>query len=110
MADVISQLTDRYELVVIDTPPVGVVADAFPLLRKADGVIIIARMGETSRDAAQRLREQLRRLEAPVLGFVANGVKVGRRDKYGYGYGYYGGGDPRTPQADAADPQSSTAR
>ena len=41
---------------------------------------------------AERLREQLGRLEAPVLGIVANAVKLKRRGRYGYGYcgGYYG--------------------
>jgi Mrp family chromosome partitioning ATPase len=49
-------------------------------------------MGLTTRDSAKRLREQLGRLEAPLLGVVANAIKLKRRSKYGYGYGYYGPG------------------
>ena len=90
MNGVLEQLKARYDLVVVDTAPVGVVSDAFPLLRKVDGVIVVVRLGETSRDAAKRIREQLNRIEAPVLGIVANGVKLKRRQRYGYGYGYYG--------------------
>jgi receptor protein-tyrosine kinase len=92
MRDVLSQLTERYDLIVIDTAPVGVVSDAYPLLQKVDGVIVVARMGESTRDSAERIREQLDRLDAPVLGVVANAVKVRRGGKYGYGYygGYYG--------------------
>ena len=89
MSEVLTQLTERYDLIVIDTAPTGVVSDAFPLLRKVDGVIVVARMGRSSRDSAERLREQLGRLEAPVLGIVANAVKLKRGGKYGYGY--YGG-------------------
>jgi tyrosine-protein kinase len=91
MREALSRLVERYELVVIDTAPVGVVSDAFPLLRKVDGVIAVARMGKSTRDSAERLREQLGRLEAPVLGIVANAIKVRRGGKYGYGYygGYY---------------------
>ena len=96
MGEVLAQLGERYDLVVIDTAPVGVVSDAFPLLHKVDGVIVVARIGETTRDAAERLREQLDRLDAPVLGVVANAIKLSRRRKYGYGYygyyGYYGSG------------------
>jgi capsular exopolysaccharide synthesis family protein len=92
MNEVLSQLTERYELVVVDTAPVGVVSDAFPLVREVDGVIVVARMGESTRDGAIRLTEQLKRLDAPVLGVVANAVKVKRGGKYGDGYygGYYG--------------------
>jgi capsular exopolysaccharide synthesis family protein len=87
----IDQLKERYEFVVIDTAPVGVVADAFPLMREVDGVITVARIGQTTRDHAEHLSEQLRRMDAPLLGFVANGVKV-KRGRYGYGYyaGNYG--------------------
>jgi polysaccharide biosynthesis transport protein len=90
MKEVLAQLAERYELVVIDTAPVGVVADAYPLLKQVDGVILIARMNKTTRDSAQHLREQLARLNTPVLGVVANAVKRNRNSRR-YGYGYYGG-------------------
>ena len=93
MREVLARLKERYELVVVDTAPTGVVSDAFPLLRQVDGVIVVARMGLTTRDAAERLRDQLGRAGAPLLGVVANAIKLkrrGRYGKYGYGYGYYG--------------------
>jgi succinoglycan biosynthesis transport protein ExoP len=101
LRDLIDQLKERYEFVVIDTAPVGVVADAFPLMRKVDGVIAVARMGQTTRDHAAHLSEQMRQMGAPVLGFVANGVKVKRGR---YGYGYYAGnyGNPTEEPSDSA--------
>ncbi|HET9163816.1 MAG TPA: polysaccharide biosynthesis tyrosine autokinase [Solirubrobacterales bacterium] len=102
MRDVLSQLTERYELVVIDTAPLGVVSDAFPLLRAADGVIVVTRMGKSTRDGAVWLREQLDRLDAPVLGIVANGIKRKRVDGYGRYGGYYGppaGESPKPAEA-----------
>ena len=103
MDGVLAQLGERYELVVIDTAPMGVVSDAFPLLRKVDGVIAVTRIGLDTRDSAAALREQLARLEAPVLGIVANAVKLGRRGRYGYGYyGGYGYG-PGAEQAGGAE-------
>jgi capsular exopolysaccharide synthesis family protein len=111
MAEVLSQLSERYELVVIDTAPIGVVSDAFPLLHRVDGVIIVARMDTTTRDTAERIREQLHRLEASVLGIIANGVKVRRRGRYGYGYygGYYGQPDDHPANAKAAAKPKSEA-
>jgi capsular exopolysaccharide synthesis family protein len=105
MDEVLAQLGERYELVVIDTAPMGVVSDAFPLLRKVDGAIVVTRIGLCTRDSAAHLRDQLERLEAPVLGIVANAVKLQRGRRYGYGYhGGYGDGPAaerpsRRPQA-----------
>jgi succinoglycan biosynthesis transport protein ExoP len=86
MTDVLSQLAERYEFVVIDTAPIGVVSDALPLLRMADGLIVVARIGETTRDTAHEMRDQLARLDVPVLGIVVNAIKLRRGGRYGYGY------------------------
>jgi Mrp family chromosome partitioning ATPase len=56
-------------------------------------------MGQTTRDSAQGLQDQLGRLEAPVLGVVANGIKLRRGGKYGYGY-YGGYGSPAEQPAE----------
>jgi succinoglycan biosynthesis transport protein ExoP len=104
MRDVHQQLRERYDLVVFDTAPMGVVSDVFPLLREVDGVIVVIRLGVSTRDQADHLREQLTRLEAPTLGVVANAVKV-RRGKYGYGYGHYGESEPRKATA-SSEPAS----
>jgi Mrp family chromosome partitioning ATPase len=71
------------DLVVVDTPPLTAVSDAFPLLSKVDGVIIVGRVGRNRRDVAQRLYETLTGAGAPLLGVVANGLKSGRRGGYG---------------------------
>lgn len=88
MADVIGQLEQSHDFVVVDTAPIGVVSDAFPLIGRVDGVIVVVRMFDTTRDSADELRQQLERLNASTLGVVANGVRSGRGG--GYGYGYYG--------------------
>jgi receptor protein-tyrosine kinase len=88
METVLEQAKAKYDLVVIDTPPLTAVSDAFPLLRKVDGVIIVGRVGRNRRDIAQRLHETLTGAGAPLLGVVANGFKAGRGGSYGYGYSY----------------------
>jgi capsular exopolysaccharide synthesis family protein len=88
MESLLEQAKAKYELVVIDTPPLTAVSDAFPLLRKVDGVIIVGRVGRNRRDVAERMHETLTGAGAPLLGVVANGFKQSRRSGYGYGYGY----------------------
>lgn len=69
-------------------PPLTAVSDAFPLLKKVDGVVIVGRVGRNRRDVAERLHETLAGAGAPLLGVIANGLKAGRKGGYGYGYGY----------------------
>jgi capsular exopolysaccharide synthesis family protein len=88
MESLLEQAKAKYDLVVVDTPPLTAVSDAFPLLGKVDGVIIVGRVGRNRRDVAQRLHETLMGAGAPLLGVVANGLKSGRRGSYGYGYSY----------------------
>jgi capsular exopolysaccharide synthesis family protein len=84
----LQQAKSTYDLVVIDTPPLTAVSDAFPLLRKVDGVIIVGRVGRNRRDVAERLHETLSGVGAPLLGVIANGFKARRNAPYAYAYSY----------------------
>jgi capsular exopolysaccharide synthesis family protein len=88
METLLERAKASYDLIVIDTPPLTAVSDAFPLLKKVDGVVIVGRVGRNRRDVAERLHETLAGAGAPLLGVIANGFKAGRRGGYGYGYGY----------------------
>jgi capsular exopolysaccharide synthesis family protein len=88
MEDLLLQARSGYDLIVIDTPPLTAVSDAFPLLRKVDGVIIVGRVGRNRRDIAERLHETLTGVGAPLLGVVANGVKASGPGSYAYAYDY----------------------
>jgi capsular exopolysaccharide synthesis family protein len=63
---------ERYELVVIDAPPLLAVADAVPLLPEVSGALVVVRIGHTGRSDALRLAERLRNLRARPLGVVVN--------------------------------------
>jgi Mrp family chromosome partitioning ATPase len=84
MALLLEKFTDEYDLVVIDSPPLPILADAIPLAKLVNGVIVVGRVNKTTRDEAQALHAQLESLDAPVLGVVANRTSRGK----GY-YGYY---------------------
>jgi capsular exopolysaccharide synthesis family protein len=88
MASVFADLAQAYDLVVIDTPPTAVVADTMPMVGRVDGVLVVGAVGRTTRDAAGHLRDQLRQLNAPILGVVANRLSPSTGGYYGYGYGY----------------------
>jgi capsular exopolysaccharide synthesis family protein len=94
MESLLERAKSSYDLIVIDTPPLTAVSDAFPLLSKVDGVIVVGRIGRNRRDVAKRLHETLLAAGAPLLGVVANGFKAGRLGSYGYGYGYDYGTPP----------------
>lgn len=92
MANVMSSFHARYDLVVIDSPPVSFISDAIPLTQRVDGVLLVCRLGRSTRELARHLRNQLENLKAHVLGIVANDVKP-EPGGYYYGYqadGYYG--------------------
>ncbi len=82
MDTVLEQAKSVYDLVVIDTPPLNAVSDAFPLLRKVDGVVVIGRIGYSRRDAAEQSHQVLASSGALLLGVIANGAKAGGSDAY----------------------------
>lgn len=66
-----------YELVVIDTPALTVVSDAYALLERVDGMIVVGRVEYSRRDAAAQLRRVLTSSGVSPLGVIANGCKAG---------------------------------
>jgi capsular exopolysaccharide synthesis family protein len=108
MHALLERVQAEYDLVVLDTPPLTVVSDAFPLLGRVDGVIIVGWLGRNRRDVAQRLRDSLRGAGAPLLGVVANGYHV--RGLGAYGYSAYGYSYESQPQHGAAHDADEDAR
>lgn len=88
MRELLVTLTEQYDIVIIDSPPVSVVADAIPLMRQVSGLVIVSRIGQTSRGSAEHLRQQLVKLNAPTLGVIANGERKRRGGYYDYANGY----------------------
>jgi receptor protein-tyrosine kinase len=103
MERLLEQAKSTYDLIVIDTPPLTAVSDAFPLLRKVDGVVIVGRVGRNRRDVAERLHETLTGAGAPLLGVIANGFKSGGRGSYGYAYDYSYSPSPPSSLPPASD-------
>lgn len=81
-------LAADYDIIFIDTPPATAVADAMVLMDVADGALVVARLGRSTRESVERLREVLGGHDTPVLGQIVNGGAGGAGAAYGYGYGY----------------------
>ncbi len=88
--EIIRHLEDRFDLVILDSPPAVPVTDASVLARWVDGVLLVATAEMTSRRDLQRAAEILQQVDAPLLGTVLNQVspETGYGDTYGYGYRY----------------------
>jgi capsular exopolysaccharide synthesis family protein len=61
------------DIVLIDTPPVLATSDASHLFPQVDTVLVVARVGKTTAEVAERSSELLRRMRAPVVGVALNG-------------------------------------
>jgi succinoglycan biosynthesis transport protein ExoP len=103
----LEQARSRYDLIVIDTPPLTAVSDAFPLLRKVDGVLIVGWVGRNRRDLAERLHQAMAGTGAPLLGVIANGFKA-RRGSDGHGYSTPHQQPASTPAAAASNGASES--
>ncbi|MDO9493736.1 CpsD/CapB family tyrosine-protein kinase [Acetobacterium sp.] len=96
MAEIITELKLHFDYILLDTPPLGMVTDAAVLSPVVDGYIVLASLGAVHRDGLLHVLDTFAKINAHVVGIVANKVPVSKRfSKYGYysAYGYYGNED-----------------
>ena len=87
--DLIAELRNRYDYIVVDGVPMGIVADATIMDRIADLTLFIIRAGKMDRRQLPDIERIYREKKISNLAIVLNGLKKGAR---GYGYGTYGYG------------------
>lgn len=85
---VVGEISARYDRVIFDSPPIGVVTDAAILSKLVDGTVLIFKSLLTTRDAARHAVGILRDIDAPILGAVLNDLDLANR-KYGRHYYHY---------------------
>jgi len=90
MEEIVELLKTRYDLIIIDTPPVMAVADARIIGRVVDTTIFVVRWDKTPRKVARAAMEQLHRADVDIAGVVLQQVDLDRYGRMGYGdSGYY---------------------
>ncbi|KAB2814989.1 MAG: polysaccharide biosynthesis tyrosine autokinase, partial [Paludibacter sp.] len=86
------QLKEKYDYIVVDTSPVGLVTDALILSRHSDLNIYVIRPKFTVKPVFENTLAQMEKSNMSKLGLLVNGI-IPMKNRYGYGYGYgYGSG------------------
>jgi len=95
MAELFNYVKKAFDVVIIDTAPVGLVSDAFTLSQYADSTLYIVRMGYTLKKQIHFIEELYKNNKLPRIGLLVNDIKTsshyysyGNYGGYGYGYGY----------------------
>jgi Mrp family chromosome partitioning ATPase len=87
MAELLRSLSDEFDYVLIDAPSPLEVSDVMPLLKLADGVVIVGRAGHTRETSAQRLVQLLAQSDVRPLGIAANCLRRGEMERFGFASG-----------------------
>ena len=84
------QCREIFDFILIDTPPLGRVADALKIATHVDGTVMVVRSGQTPRKVVEDAMGQLQRTGTPLLGLVLNRVEAKQKGSY---YRRYYSGD-----------------
>ncbi|MDJ0569103.1 MAG: polysaccharide biosynthesis tyrosine autokinase [Pleurocapsa sp. MO_192.B19] len=86
MSELVAMARKKYDLVIIDAPPLVVTADVLTLSKLADGILFVSRPGIVETESAELAQETLTNanLSQKVLGMVINGVRPNEFDRYSY--------------------------
>ena len=92
MKELIYELKKKYDYIILDTPPVGLVSDALEVAQYCDVTLYIVRQNFTKKDMITLLNNRVKRGELNNTSIILNGfqnkAKYGAGYGYGYGYGY----------------------
>jgi capsular exopolysaccharide synthesis family protein len=92
MNEIIEELKRRYDVILIDNPPVGLVTDGIAMIQRADYPIYIFRADYSKKIFVQNVDRLINENKITRMSTILNGVDI-ERNKYGYNYGYgYGYG------------------
>ena len=80
-------LRKEYDYVIVDTPPLGSVIDGAVAARYCDGTLIVIESGAISYKFAQKVTEQLEKVDCRILGVILNKVNMSGKGYYGAYYG-----------------------
>jgi hypothetical protein len=90
MRDLLREVETRFDLVIVDAPPLLPVTDAAIIGALASGVLLCVHAGKVRRDQLQHAMASLTAVDAVVLGGALTMVPRRGPNTQGYGYGYYG--------------------
>ena len=86
MEKFLDELKEKFDMIIIDTPPILAVTDATILSKKVDGCLLVVSSGLTSRDMAAKAKQQLVNANATILGVILNNKKLTKKEYSTYYY------------------------
>lgn len=89
MKELITLLKERYDYVLIDVPPFGILSDAAPLMSMADGIVLISRFNVTRNVEFGITVENLQNINVPIIGTAMTAFDYNQSTDYGYKKDYY---------------------
>lgn len=89
LKQLIDKLKDRYDHIILDTAPYGIISDSASLLRLVDGIVVVSRFNTTTKRELSFTLDGLRHLNADILGFVFNAFNPEKSTDYYTNYSYY---------------------
>jgi Mrp family chromosome partitioning ATPase len=105
MRDTMAALKTRYNVIIVDSPPLGAGIDPFVLATATGNIMLVLRSGETDRQMAEAKLKLLDRLPVRILGAVLNDIRSADSayKHYRYVYGYTADEEPTPQLAGPAD-------
>jgi len=88
MQALLANLKKEFDFIIIDSPPLAAVTDSMLLARIVDGVCLVIKGGETSKEVISRAIDLMRNAQAHILGAVINNIDLTKKSYYYY-YQYY---------------------
>ncbi len=85
--EAINKLKKEFDIVILDTAPVGMVSDSQVISRVADMAIVVVRQNFSYKSSLYLIDDMSRDKMLPNVGLVLNAVNIEKRRGYGYGYG-----------------------
>ena len=89
----LTQVREKYDFVLFDSPPTFLASDSLVLSQKVDGVIFVARSGHVQREIVKESVDRFLRLKTKMLGVILNDLTRAAGGYYYYRYSYYYGSD-----------------
>jgi len=105
-------LGEKFDHIVLDSPPVLGFADSIILSTAVDGILLVVSGGKTPRETLQQAKDALSQVNAKILGVVINQVDIGRSDYayYYYRYHYYYGEEGKKKKLPYASDKASNSK
>lgn len=85
----LDRVKEDYDIIILDSPPVGLVTDSAVLSTIVDGVLLVGAVGQVEIDHLKRSKDLLDKVNANIIGVILNKVPISGRSYYKYNYYQY---------------------